>query len=234
MRIKPLILPTILVVAFSCSIISSVAGAALFADLEDDAYYDYSNAKYYPWEPFLLVSGNQYHSFLKFNLSNIPKEAQNLTAILSLYSRDNKVATEHLVEVRQIFNETWDEGSIPHLSESGKLIEAQSVSWLEGWNYWNVTSAVHEALSKNSSTVTFLVCYPNGTDGPQLSFSSKEGSIKMLPSLEIQWISNATLTPTPTQIIANPQDLIYPIAIASIVLLALVLIVATLLLRRKH
>jgi hypothetical protein len=212
-------------VILSSAFIFSAKGETNFADLTDDGYYDTYTQTFHWYDPFLNVSKQQFLTFLKFNFSMIPLDAQNLTATLSLYSR--YVLTPQNVEVSQINNNTWGETKATPTIEYNKAIDIQLISSDETWYYWNVTDAVTNILSQNSTEeVTFLVrCSVDGPDNNHISFNSKEGQIKTLPSLRISWGSHE---PTPSQPTGNQmlptEEIILGLLVAIVALLALAVI----------
>ena len=57
----------------------------------------------------------------------------------------------------------------------------------EVWYEWNVTQAVVDATTSNSTDVTIIMRYPYPEDATSLAFISKEASLTKAPKLTVSW-----------------------------------------------
>jgi len=130
-----------------------------------------------------------YVTWLKFDLSTMPKEAFGITAILELYTTNDEVYPND-VPTYLCPNTTWTEETItasnqPDLIEFVEL-DRDYISDEERWYEWLVTDAVTNATANNATAVTILM-RTFGLVTPTISFSSKEGSLTKQPKLTISW-----------------------------------------------
>lgn len=130
-----------------------------------------------------------YVTWLKFDLSTMPKEAFGITAILELYTTNDEVYPND-VPTYLCPNTTWTEETItasnqPDLIEFVEL-DRDYISNEERWYEWLVTDAVTNATANNATAVTILM-RTFGLVTPTISFSSKEGSLTKQPKLTISW-----------------------------------------------
>lgn len=120
-------------------------------------------------QPYLYVytNGDEYRSFLKFNLSSIPDDAEVQSAALKVL-----IGLDHWpwfgsgasVEVRKVTNDAWSEGTITWNNQPpyGSLLDTVTQSFYEGgevvekWWEWSVTSQVRSELS-GDKTASFCL-----------------------------------------------------------------------------
>ncbi len=172
-------------------------GGSITATLTEDTYYDFFYAqqpynKTYTWLETTFKVSLRYTSFLKFDLSSIPNGAEDIMAVLELYTAVDGVPISHSVEVWSHNDITWDEEvrlPSPDYEHNTKKLDTTWVASSERWYEWNVTNAIVEAVSNSSGAVTFMVTYPSGQNVLPVSFLSKEGSMTKIPKLTVTWNS---------------------------------------------
>lgn len=111
-------------------------------------------------------------TYIKFDLSNIPKEIKIKNAKLKLYCWYVHNLTT-IVRVRRIQNISWIENNITWKNQPDFSLyygDKTSISKSHYWYEWNVTSYVIDALS--TGKITFLL--DSKTDLGYISFHSKE------------------------------------------------------------
>jgi len=194
--LKKMFLIWTLVLAAILVPIVQAQGGTITATLTDDLYID-DKASMHGTETVLKVSWD-YRTFLKFNISSIPKGAENITAVLGLYTEEVPFGWwGHDVAAYPIWNNTWDENTNPPLYEDTEELASMRVISEETWYNWTVTDAVLGAIANNSDAVSIVLRYPLKDKVGEISFSSKE-SRSNEPKLTITWASVKDVTPPTT------------------------------------
>ncbi len=132
-------------------------------------------------------------TFLKFNLSGVPEEATDITAVLELYTANNGVTSPHSVAAYRLENTSWTEsdppsGVYPWLTSP--ILASTNIDKSKQWLAWNVANAFAGTLSSSSDAIAFVLTYPETSGSmrtPDVTFTSKEGSATMAPKLTITW-----------------------------------------------
>jgi hypothetical protein len=146
----------------------------------------------------LRVSLVYYLTWLKFDLSTIPKGAVGISALLELCTTYNGVASPHfVVACLALLNKTasnsWSEANLTGDSDLNGLymgdveLDTDYVVNNEVWYEWNVTQAVVNATASNATDVTIIMRYPYPEEATSLAFNSKEASSTKAPKLTVSW-----------------------------------------------
>jgi hypothetical protein len=198
-------------------------GGSITVNVFDDAYVTFNSPNTnYGSEQTLNVCLLHCFTWLKFDLATIPEGAEGFTATLELYSTANGVTQPRDVVaclVQNNFNNTWTEETItasnmPYPNDTE--LDTEYVANNETRYEWNVTEAVKAAVNNNSTLLTIFMRFAYETEGNDISFKSKEGTLTQVPKLTVSW--TATI----------------PEYSLSIVPIAIVTTVAVLFLKKKH
>jgi hypothetical protein len=140
----------------------------------------------------LRVSLVYYLTWLKFDLSTIPKGAVGISALLELCTTYDGVASPHFVVACIILplNNSWSEATLTgdnFLWGEDVELDSDYVANNEIWYEWNVTQAVVNATTSNATDVTIIMTYPHPEEAVSIAFNSKEASSTKAPKLTVSW-----------------------------------------------
>ena len=161
----------------------------------DDTYSGYPYGVVHGYEPVLKVGRGFYHTFMKFNISDIPEGAIGITAVLGLHTTYDGVPEPRFVAVFPLDNTMWNEETYPPNEFLDRYFTEKVVLWVthnETWCEWNVTNIIVKAISNSSYVVAFVMMYDTSEETSPMLFTSKEGSAHALieiPRLTITWTS---------------------------------------------
>ncbi|MEM2251000.1 MAG: DNRLRE domain-containing protein [Candidatus Hadarchaeales archaeon] len=135
------------------------------------------------------VSGYYRRSYLKFDMSSLPKEAKISEARLWVYAREiiNPGNPVKVVYTCRLENDNWKETTLTWNTqpENGPVISENSIS-TTGWISWDVTAWVQNQMSvDNIVSIILRTIEPANTVEPW--FESKEEVLGHIPFLEIKY-----------------------------------------------
>jgi hypothetical protein len=132
-----------------------------------------------------------YLTWLKFDLSTIPKGAVGINALLELCTTYNGVASPHfVVACSNLLNNSWSEATLTGDNALWWVdveLDSDYVANNEVWYEWNVTQAVVNATTSNATDVTIIMTYPLPEEAVSIAFISKEASSTKAPKLTVSW-----------------------------------------------
>jgi hypothetical protein len=165
----------------------------------DDTYVAFMNpAANYGSAQMLRVCLAHYWTWLKFDLSTIPKGAVGISALLELCTTYNGVASPHFVVaclalLNKTISNSWSEATLTGDNAFNGFymgdaeLDTDYVANNEVWYEWNVAQAVVNATTSNATDVTIIMRYPYPEDATSLAFNSKEASSTKAPKLTVSW-----------------------------------------------
>jgi len=126
----------------------------------------------YGAETSLKLDGNSYIIFVKFDLSNLPSDAEINGAILRLKAR--YVYSDRIIVVHKVANTTWSEYHLTYNNKpdyASRNTDAKYVADDNKWYEWNVSSDVRDHI-----VYSWALKIENPTTSTnRIHFDSKEG-----------------------------------------------------------
>ncbi len=144
------------------------------------------------------------YSYLKFDLSGIPSDANIVNATLRVYWYEKGGSVYGMpsdeIGVFLCSDNSWGEQTItwnnkPALVSSPTSVWSLSLIEYHGYQSWDITQDVKNALQSKSITEVLKFNVKHGDDGFMV-FQSKEGGNG--PKIDIEYISTPVATPTST------------------------------------